>query len=173
MANPSARCIGGIVTVVLVVVVIFVAYFFWPASEDNDDNDNNDNVNGNNNNIVTSEVKTTEVSMLHIEGIQDQQRFSNWLTGFGFFIVFSLVVYAAVHFKCVKLPMRMRKQMERERVLSRLDDIEAVLIERGYMSRKSRKGRKKSKKVKMGEALRKAALEALENESECDEEESV
>ena len=65
MANPSARCIGGIVTVVLVVVVIFVAYFFWPASEDNDDNDNNDNVNGNNNKIVTSEVKTTEVSMLH------------------------------------------------------------------------------------------------------------
>ena len=93
MANPKAGCIGGIVTAVLVVVVVFVTYFCWPASEDNDDNDNNDNVSGDNNNIATTEDKSTEVSTFHIEGLQGQQRFSNWLTGFGFFFIFALILY--------------------------------------------------------------------------------
>ena len=171
MANSKAGCIGGIVTAVLVVVVVFVTYFCWPASEDNDDNDNNDNVSGDNNNIATTEDKSTEVSMFHIEGLQGQQRFSNWLTGFGFFFIFALILYAAVHFKYVKLPRRMRKRLERERVLSRLDDIEAVLVERGYMPKKiKKKGRKKSKKVTMSELMRKAK-EAMEDDTGSEESE--
>ena len=98
-----------------------------------------------------------------------QQRFSNWLTGFGFFFIFALILYAAVHFKYVKLPRRMQKRLERERVLSRLDDIEAVLVERGYMAEKiKKKAKKKSKKVKMSELMRKAK-EALENGSGSEE----
>ena len=169
MANPKAGCIGGMVTVVVLVVVFMVTYFCWPASEDNDDNDNNDKINGDNNSIATTEDKSTEVSMFHIEGLQGQQRFSNWLTGFGFFFIFALILYAAVRFKYVKSPSRMQKRLERERVLSRLDDIEAVLVERGYMAKKiKKKGKKKSKKVKMSELMRKAK-EALENDDGSEE----
>jgi len=147
MANPKAGCIGGMVTVVVLVVVFMVTYFCWPASEDNDDNDNNDKINGDNNSIATTEDKSTEVSMFHIEGLQGQQRFSNWLTGFGFFFIFALIIYAAVHFKYVKLPRRMQKRLERERVLSRLDDIEAVWWNVDTWQRKSkRKGRRNQRR---------------------------
>lgn len=156
---------------VLVVVAIVVTYFCWPRTEDNDNNDNNDDIDGNNNNIETNEIKTTEVSMIHIEGLQGQLSTSKWFMFIGFSSIFLLTIYAAVHFKCVKLPRRMMKKMEREKVVSRLDDIEAALIERGYMTKKTKKKKKKrgSKKVKINKAIKKAK-EVFEEESESDDE---
>ena len=141
--KTSGGCVGGVVVTLLVVVVIFVTYFCWPATQDNDDNDNDngddnkDNVNGNNNKIQTNEIRKTEVSMVHIEGLQGQLSTSKWVMFLGFSFIFISMIYAALHFKCVKLPRRMRKKLERERTMTRLDDIEAILVERGYMTKKA------------------------------------
>ena len=171
MAKHSGGCIAGVVTVILVVVVISVTYFCWPKAEDNDDNDNNDNIDGNNNKIDTTEIKTTEVSMIHIEGLQGQLSTSRWLMFIGFSSIFLMTIYAAIHFKCVKLPRRMKKKLEMEKVVSRLDDVEAALIERGYMTKRNKKkGKKKvTKKRKMSKAIKKEK-EAFEEGSESEEE---
>ena len=157
---------------VLVVVTVVVTYFCWPATQDNDnnDNDNNDDIKGNNNRIQTNEIRKTEVSMVHIEGLQGQLSTSKWVTVLGFSFIFTLMIYVALHFKCVKLPRRMRKKLERERTIARLDDIEAILVERGYMTKKlKKKGKKtKGKKMRMRKVIKKAK-EAMEEESESEE----
>ena len=65
----------------------------------------------------------------------------------------------------------MKKKVEMEKVVSRLDDIEAALIERGYMTKRNKKRGKKrvSKKRKMSKAIKKAK-EAFEEGSESEEE---
>ena len=127
MSKHSGGCIAGIVTIILEVVAILVTYFCWPRTEDID---NNDNIDGKNNKIETNEIKTTEVSMIHIEGLQGQLSTSKWFMFIGFSSIFLLMIYVAVHFKCVKLPRRMKKRLEMEKVVSRLEDIEAALIKR-------------------------------------------
>ena len=176
MVKTSGGCVGGLVVTVLVVVVIVVTYFCWPATQDNDDNDNDngddnkDNINGNGNKIQTNEIRKTEVSMVHIEGLQGQLSTSKWVMFLGFSFIFISMIYAALHFKCVKLPRRMRKKLERERTMTRLDDIEAILVERGYMTKKlKQKGKKrKGKKVTMSKVIKKAK-EAMEEDSESEE----
>ena len=172
--KTSGGCVGGVAVTVLVVVAVVVTYFCWPATQDNDnndnDNDNNDDIKGNNNRIQTNEIRKTEVSMVHIEGLQGQLSTSKWVTVLGFSFIFTLMIYAALHFKCVKLPRRMRKKLERERTIARLDDIEAILVERGYMTKKlKKKGKKtKGKKMRMRKVIKKAK-EAMEEESESEE----
>ena len=172
--KTSGGCVGGVAVTVLVVVAVIVTYFCWPATQDNDnndnDNDNNDDIKGDNNKIQTNEIRTTEVSMVHIEGLQGQLSTSKWVMVLGFSSIFILMIYAALHFKCVKLPRRMRKKLERERTIARLDDIEAILVERGYMSKKlKQKGKKrKGKKMRMRKVIKKAK-EAMEEDSESEE----
>ena len=134
-------------TIILVAVAITLTYFCWPKTEDNDDNDNNDDIDENNNNnddtdennnietnddndknddidennnnIETNEIKTTEVSMIHIEGLQGHLSTSKLFMFIGFSSIFLLMIYAAVHFKCVKLSRRTMKKLEREKVIPR------------------------------------------------------
>ena len=132
--------------------MIVVTYFCWPATQDNDDNgdDNKDDIKGNNNKIQTNEIRTTEVSRLHIEGLRGQLSTSKWVMFLGFSFILLLMIYAALHLKCVKLPRRMRKKLERERTMMRLDDIEAILVERGYMTKKLKKKGKRRERRRRG-----------------------
>ena len=55
--------------------------------------------------------------------------------------------YAVFHYKIVRGPRRMQKDMDRERMVDRLHDIEEVLVELGHM-RKKRALKFKKKKGK-------------------------
>ena len=63
----------------------------------NKDHDNNDNINGNDNKIQTNEIRKTEVSMVHIEGLQGQLSTSKWVMFLGFSFIFISMIYAALH----------------------------------------------------------------------------
>ena len=128
----------GVGAVVCVLVVV-VTYFAWPSG------DLKTSVAVDDNTVKTSE--TREVSLLHIEGLASAQRTSNWVTFLGFLAMVGSVGYAVFHYKIVRGPRRMQKDMDRERMVDRLHDIEEVLVELGHM-RKKRALKFKKKKGK-------------------------
>ena len=130
----------GVGAVVCVLVVV-VTYFAWPSG----DLKTSVAVDGDDNTVKTSE--TREVSLLHIEGLASAQRTSNWVTFLGFLAMVGSVGYAVFHYKIVRGPRRMQKDMDRERMVDRLHDIEEVLVELGHM-RKKRALKFKKKKGK-------------------------
>ena len=130
----------GVGAVVCVLVVV-VTYFAWPSG----DLKRSVAVDGDDNTVKTSE--TREVSLLHIEGLASAQRTSNWVTFLGFLAMVGSVGYAVFHYKIVRGPRRMQKDMDRERMVDRLHDIEEVLVELGHM-RKKRALKFKKKKGK-------------------------
>ena len=135
----------AVITVVALVLIATFTYLFWPKSERMDlDLDVNDI--GDNNEIKT--VETKEVSLFHIEGLASAQRTSNWMTFIGFAILLSILGYAAFHYKFVKGPRRIRKDMEREQLLDRLHELEEILVDMGMMKKKrTKKGKTKTKRV--------------------------
>ena len=68
------------------------------------------------------------------------------------------------HYKVVRKPRRLRKDMDRERMVDRLHDIEEVLVELGHM-RKKRALRVKKKKGRMPKRVR-SEIEDKEEEEE-------
>ena len=130
----------GVGAVVCVLVVV-VTYFAWPSG----DLKTSVAVDGDDNTVKTSE--TREVSLLHIDGLASAQRTSNWVTFLGFLAMVGSVGYAVFHYKIVRGPRRMQKDMDRERMVDRLHDIEEVLVELGHM-RKKRALKFKKKKGK-------------------------
>ena len=153
----------GVGAVVCVLVVV-VTYFAWPSG----DLKTSVAVEGDDNVVKTSEK--SEVSLLHIEGLASAQRTSNWMTFLGFLVVVGSVGYAVFHYKIVRGPRRMQKDMDRERMIDRLHDIEEVLVELGHMRKKrdlkfkKKKGKFPKKSVKRGK--RQADIEIGEDDED-------
>ena len=95
---------------------------------------------GDNNKVTTIEKK--ELSLVHVEGLTKAQTTSNLLTILGFLLVLATLGGLAFHYKVMGAPRRMRKDMEREKILDRIHDLEQVLVDLGHM-RKKRVVRKK------------------------------
>jgi len=159
--------VTGAIVIVLVLATIFT-FLFWPKGETMDvDLDVKDI--GDRNNIKTTETK--EISFLHIEGLASAQRTSNWMTMIGFAILFSAIGFAAFHFKYVKGPRRIRKDMEREQTLDRLHEMEEVLVDLGYMKKKrTRKGKRGKKTV--SKKMKKKPTRTVDIEEDEDEEDN-
>ena len=77
----------------------------------------------------------------------------------------------AFHYKVMGAPRRMMKDMEREKVLDRIHDLEQVLVDLGHMRKKRVVRRKKvTVKKKRGPKTRKVHdIEANKEEEEEDE----
>ena len=69
--------------------------------------------------------------MIHIEGRAKAQTTSNWLTALGFFFVIATLCGFAFHFKVMGVPRRLKKDLERGKVLDRIHDLEQVLVDLG------------------------------------------
>ena len=156
---------GGI-TSALCVVGIVITYFAWPRANQK----NKVDVDGDRNEIETNERQ--EVSLVHIEGLKSAQRASNWASFFGFVAVLGIGGYAVFHHRVIRNPRRTRKNMDRERMLDRLHDIEEVLVELGHMrkKRKLRNKRRNTKKMK-GKKTKKNTKHEIEEEDEEEEDE--
>ena len=152
------------VSVVCVVVVVIITYFALPSG----DQKTTVTVEGDGDVVRTSE--TREVSLLHIEGLASAQRTTNWMTFLGFVVMLGSVGYAVFHYKIVRGPRRMKKDMDRERMVDRLHDIEEVLVELGHMRKKrdlkfkKKKGKVSKKTLKRGR--RQASIEEGEDEED-------
>ena len=127
--------------------------------------------NGDNNQVTTIEKK--ELSLVHVEGLTKAQTTGNLLTIMGFLLVLLTLGGMAFHYKIMGAPRRMKKDMEREKILDRIHDVEQVLVDLGHM-RKKRVVKKKKKfigKKKKGMKMKKVhdIEEAIEEEEEEDE----
>lgn len=153
----------GVGAVVCVLVVV-VTYFAWPSG----DLKTSVAVDGDDNTVKTSE--TREVSLLHIEGLASAQRTSNWVTFLGFLAMMGSVGYAVFHYKIVRGPRRMQKDMDRERMVDRLHDIEEVLVELGHMRKKRalkfKKKKGKGPKKSLGRGRRQTDIEVGEDDED-------
>ena len=154
------------VAVVVCVVVVVITYFALPRGDlkTSVDVDGDDNV------VKTSEK--SEVSLVHIEGLASAQRTSNWMTLLGFVVLLGSVGYVVFHYKVVRGPRRLQKDMDRERMIDRLHDIEEVLVELGHM-RKKRVLKFKKKKGKASKKETKRGRRQMEIEDEEEDEDVV
>ena len=158
--------ITGAVVAALILTVFFT-YLFWPKTEKMDLDVDVDNI-GDKNTIQT--IETKEVSLLHIEGLASAQRTSNWMTFIGFATLFGSIGYAIFHFKVVKGPRRLRKDMEREQMMDRLHEMEEVLVDMGYIKKKrTRKGKKGRKTLSKKTKKRPAKRVELEEDDDDDD----
>ena len=146
------------VGVVVCLMIGVIVYFAWPGG----DQETTVDVEGDDNRVTSTEKR--EVSLLHIEGLASAQRVSNWVTVMGFLAIMGAMGYAVFHYKVVREPRRLRKDMDRERMVDRLHDIEEVLVELGHM-RKKRALRVKKKKGRMPKRVR-SEIEDKEEEEE-------
>ena len=157
------------VLVVVVLIVSFLLYFLWPAKVEKQEVKEENNQNGDNNQVTTIEKK--ELSLVHVEGLTKAQTTGNLLTIMGFLLVLLTLGGMAFHYKIMGTPRRM-KDMEREKILDRIHDLEQVLVDLGHMRKKRVVKRKKfSGKKKKGMKMKKVhdIEEAIEEEEDEDE----
>ena len=80
------------------------------------------------------------------------------------------------HYKVLGAPRRLKKDLERERLLDRIHEIEEILVGLGHLKRKRVVVKKKQSKVmgrktKKGKFARKEPIHRMEEGSEDDEDE--
>ena len=158
------------VLVVVVLIVSFLLYFLWPAKVEKQEVKEENNQNGDNNQVTTIEKK--ELSLVHVEGLTKAQTTGNLLTIMGFLLVLLTLGGMAFHYKIMGAPRRMKKDMEREKILDRIHDLEQVLVDLGHMRKKRVVKRKKfSGKKKKGMKMKKVhdIEESIEEEEDEDE----
>ena len=161
------------VIVVVVVIVSFLLYFLLPAKIEKQEVKEENNQNGDNNQVTTVEKK--EPSLIHVEGLTNAQTTGNLLTIMGFLLVLLTLGGMAFHYKIMGAPRRLKKDMEREKLLDRIHDVEQVLVDLGHMRKKRVVKEKKrfiGKKRKKGMKVQKKVHDIEEGiEEEEDEEE--
>ena len=164
------KAVGMIV--VVVVIISFLLYFLLPAKVEKQEVKEENNQNGDNNQVTTIEKK--ELSLVHVEGLTKAQTTGNLLTIMGFLLVLLTLGGMAFHYKIMGAPRRLKKDMEREKLLDRIHDVEQVLVDLGHM-RKKRVVKKKKRfigKRKKGMKVQKKVHDIEEGiEEEEDEEE--
>ena len=159
------QCNKGILIglgVLVCVIIGVIVYCTWTGG----DQETTMDVTGNKNVVMASEKR--EISLLHIEGLASAQRVSNWLTFCGFLTLLVIMGYAGFHYKVIRAPRRMRKDMEREKIVDRLHDIEEVLVELGHM-RKKRALKMRKNKEKKGRGIKKTQKQDMEEKVDSDD----
>ena len=180
MADSVARrwsaCKKLKVVAFIVFVVMFIAfllYFFLPAREEKQEVVERTAQEGDNNTVTT--VQNKEVSIVHIEGLQKGQTTGYLFTVGGILLILLTLGGMGFHYKVLGAPRRLKKDLERERLLDRIHEIEEILVDLGHLKRKRVVVKKKQLKV-MGKKTKKGKkakepIHAMEEGSDDEDEE--
>ena len=181
MADSVARrwsaCKKIKVVAFIIFVVMFIAfllYFFLPARQEKQEIVEKTAQEGDNNTVTT--VQNKEVSIVHIEGLQKGQTTGYLFTVGGILLILFTLGGMGFHYKVLGAPRRLKKDLERERLLDRIHEIEEILVGLGHLKRKRVVEKKKQSKVmgrktKKGKFARKEPIHRMEEGSDDEDEE--
>ena len=137
MARRWSACKKIKVVAFIIFVVMFIAfllYFFLPARQEKQEIVEKTAQEGDNNTVTT--VQNKEVSIVHIEGLQKGQTTGYLFTVGGILLILLTLGGMGFHYKVLGAPRRLKKDLERERLLDRIHEIEEILVGLGHLKRK-------------------------------------